>query len=898
MSQRKTDSYYRCLVTATPETLRRLRELSATGSLSADHMMVRAGTLTIVLHSREIERLRAEGMEIKVGDDLLKRAKRVQAETVAAAPLTEADGLLTGFVSSYLDANGILARFATLHTEFPAITQWTDLPHPTLGYDGSQAGLAGPATIKMFRINTTPASTAKPGMLVIAGIHAREWIPPLAAIEFASQLLKTYTPGSTNPAVQAINQLVEELDIIIVPALNPDGINFSHHDFAMWRKNRRHNTPPPMPCAVPAFDHNGVDNNRNYSIFWGDSGSSGDVCSDSFRGPSAFSERENQNIRWIVEQFPNLLTAMDCHSFGEDIFRAHATEASGHPAPVEPRDHNIFLGLEAAMNAAISGVTPGKTYSTGTTNNFAGTGDDYLFLAHRIFGFTLECAQDFQPAIATALVTVQEVAAALRAVAAQTRTLAAQFTFPVNLVHVLDRSGSMVASGYVEPTKNNARRMIDLMSLNDSVGVVSFNQTATTHLGLTAINNPGVYATARAAVDAIAFNGLTSIGAGLQAAGAALAPATGPKAIILLSDGYQNRAPMAETVLPTLPAGTKVNTIALGPQSDQMLLETIAATTGGNYYFSPDELTLHEIYNFVRADATEEDLAMNESANMGSSQTTMTKQVVVDEGAATALFSVAWNNPQISLRVSLRPPNGPVMDLSRVRNVAGRACHALRLRRPQAGVWTLIIERAAGQGAVNIITAAFLRSHLRLRLVAGAKNFIVGQPLSLLAQVREQGRPLSEINGSAIIARPAGSLNSLLADWKKTTPQLPNVPKVQLNAPDALPKAALQALLIRQRLTTQTQQDPLRYLHSTAVLEKFLAESSGSVSGHLQESGLLAGESFANLVLSEIEAAIFVVRGAKTTVAGTHNVLVQITGRSQVNGSVFSRVALRSLFVS
>jgi hypothetical protein len=135
----------------------------------------------------------------------------------------------------------------------------------------------------------------------------------LAAFEFASQLLHNYDPTSTDPDVITINELVEGLDILIVGAGNPDGIDFSHHDEAFWRKNRRPNASAP---ACP-----GVDNNRNFSIYWGEGGSSADPCDyQVYHGPSSFSEAENRNIRHIVEQFPNILTAIDCHSFGEDFY--------------------------------------------------------------------------------------------------------------------------------------------------------------------------------------------------------------------------------------------------------------------------------------------------------------------------------------------------------------------------------------------------------------------------------------------------------------------------------------------------------------------------------------------------------------------------------------------------
>ncbi len=890
----RPEPFFRCEVALEESTLPLIKTMTADGRLSVDHFQARGDRLILVLNRREITMLRTLGMKIKVGPDLLKQSRRVKAEVLERAPAIEADGLQTGFVTQYLDTNGILARFQALHTEFPALTEWTDLPFPTLGYDGSQASLTGPATVKLFRINNTPAVKSKPGLLLIAGHHAREWIPPLVAIEFAEQLLRTYTPGSMNPAVQKINQFVEGLDILIIPAVNPDGINFSHHDSAMWRKNRRPN-PPASPATC-----DGVDNNRNYSIYWGDAGSSGDPCNDSYRGPSGVSEQENRNVIHVLEQFPNILIGVDCHSFGEDIFRAQPTGGI-HIAsePVEPRDHAIFLTLESAMNAAISSVSPGKTYSTGTTNNHAGTCDDYLFLAHRIFGFTVECAQDFQPPIATAVGVVQEVTAALRALADQTLSVATQFTFPVRIVQVIDRSGSMVSFNYAEPAKANARRMIDLMSLNDSIGLVSFNQTATTHLGLTAITDPGVYTTAREAVDAINFQGLTSIGAGLQAAGNVLSSASGPRAIILLSDGYQNRAPFVASVLPTLPAGVKVHTIALGPHSDQALLETIADATGGTYYFSPDEVQLHEIYNYIRAEATEEELALNETLTLPDTEgteATLSRQVVIDEGAAYATFGISWSNLSINLRVTLRPPQGPVMDLSRVRKFNGRAYKVLRLRRPQAGVWSVDIQRQPGGGKLSCTLAAFLRSDLRLRLAPAAKAFVSGKPANVLVQVRDRGKAVTQFRGTTVVARPAASLSMLTRNVKK----LPPVPKGMLEARDALPEPVLQALIIRDRLVKQTKQDPLRYIQTTgAIQQSSMADlmGIGHTNATLSALGLLTAEPASPGLVEGLQSAAAVITHSVTPTPGTYNIKVRVEGRSEVSGRPFVRLGLRSIRV-
>jgi hypothetical protein len=893
-SKDKERSFRRVEVSVDEHTLKLLRMMGADGRISADHFMVRENHAILALSEHDIELLRRMGFEVRVGQDLLEQAGRVKTEKLARRPTVEADGLLSGFVSEYLDTKGILDRFQSLHAEFPALTQWLDLPYPTSGYDGSRAALHGPSTVKLFRITTTPASVSKPGLLLIAGNHAREWIPPLVAIEFTEQLLRTYTPGSSNPGVVTINQMVEGLDVLIVPAMNPDGINFSHHDEAMWRKNRRPN-PPSAPAGC-----DGVDNNRNFSIYWGDAGSSGAPCNEGYRGNAAFSEPENQNVRYIIEQFPNILAAVDCHSFGEDIFRAQPTGGAYISSePVEPRDHDVFLSLEAAMNAAISSVTPGKIYSTGTTNNHAGTCDDYLFLAHRIFGFTVECGQDFQPPIADGLKVVQEVAAALRALARETMQLATSFIFPVAVAHVIDRSGSMVASGYTEPALSNGRRMVDLMSLNDTVAVCSFNQAATTNLSRTSISDPGVFTLAKSAVNAIAFGGWTSIGAGLQAAGHEMVGVSGPKAIVLLSDGYQNRPPWVADVLPALPPGTRVHTIALGPQSDQALLQTIANATGGEYYFSPSELELHEIYNLIRAEAAGEELALNETvAFSGREADEVTLKIVVDEGAAHALISISWSNPDANVHITLSPPQGPITDLSRVRRSDGRAYKLLRIRRPQGGLWSITMRPAPGSGSFSCTAAAFLRSDVRLRLIPAARIFITGKPINVAVQILERQRPLKQFAGKTVVSSPIESIDGLVAEWKRKYGKIPVVPKQILNAHDALPKSILQAQIIRQRVRELTKLDPLRYTVRTGELNipsKLEHDFCSIKNINARDMGLV----FSSLDTGDMlnNSADFAIAIAGTSfVRGTHNIKVVVKGKTG-GGNTFVRVGLRSIMV-
>ena len=117
-------------------------------------------------------------------------------------------------------------------------------------------------------------------------IHAREPAGMMNLMYFMWHLLENY---ATDPNVK---KLLDNLEIYVVPCTNPDGYEYNRSTNpdggGMWRKNRSTNPD----------GSKGVDLNRNFSTFWGDNaGSSGVGSSETYRGPSAFSEPETQAIR-------------------------------------------------------------------------------------------------------------------------------------------------------------------------------------------------------------------------------------------------------------------------------------------------------------------------------------------------------------------------------------------------------------------------------------------------------------------------------------------------------------------------------------------------------------------------------------------------------------------------
>ena len=82
-------------------------------------------------------------------------------------------------------------------------------------------------------------------VVITGGIHAREWIATEMAYLLAEYLIFNYdaNPAPGNPRIRALRNLVNNRNIVIVPMLNPDGIQRSVFGTGggdrLWRKNMR-----------------------------------------------------------------------------------------------------------------------------------------------------------------------------------------------------------------------------------------------------------------------------------------------------------------------------------------------------------------------------------------------------------------------------------------------------------------------------------------------------------------------------------------------------------------------------------------------------------------------------------------------------------------------------------
>ena len=195
----------------------------------------------------------------------------------------------------------------------------------------------GPFEYQVMRIGKQ-RDGSKVGVFLYCQQHAREWPTPLTCLETAERLLRNY---AVDPLTR---ELVDNLDIFILPSSNPDGSHYSMHNFFNMRRTMTNwcveggeETDDPFaanfwqprinPQTTTPYTNNdpssrnqwGVDLNRNNTfatLFDGYIGASHSCTSDTYTGPAEASEPEIKNELWIADTFPNIKFSNNIHSFG------------------------------------------------------------------------------------------------------------------------------------------------------------------------------------------------------------------------------------------------------------------------------------------------------------------------------------------------------------------------------------------------------------------------------------------------------------------------------------------------------------------------------------------------------------------------------------------------------
>ncbi len=443
----------------------------------------------------------------------------------------------------------------------------------------------------------------------------------------------------------------------------------------------------------------------------------------------------------------------------------------------------------------------------------------------------------------------------------------------IDVALVIDKSGSMGNYGYMEPAKTAASTFVGLMQIGDRIGVVSFNQNATVNFPLTTIISEATKTDAQNAISAITSGGATSIGGGIQEGQNQLnnGNTSVHQGMILLSDGQQNSPPMVEDVLPTIPENTDIYTIALGPNSDQVLLNDIAAQTGGFYSFAPDASGLQNIYNTIRANVTGQQVIANFSGSINQGQT-ITHNAPVDGSVTNATFAVTW--PGSDLDLELIDPNGRIINPDTalvdpdIEFSTGNTYEFYTVNSPVAGDWTLkIIAIDLPSGSEDYNASIIGTATLTMDVYFSKNEYGVGEPILISADINEEGTPILNASVTADVLTP--TIASVMA-FRKYRNQ--SIEEEMTNNQESM--TMLHSISKNGVVSYISDEGELFYLNTTITLFDDGAHGDGGANDGI----------YANYFTD-------------TNIEGSYTFTVHASGVSPINGN-FTREATKSTVVN
>ncbi|XP_053616915.1 carboxypeptidase B-like [Plodia interpunctella] len=196
---------------------------------------------------------------------------------------------------------------------------------------------AGPSwegrDIKYLKISTTNFTDAsKPIYFLDATIHAREWVTTPVALYSIHRLVEDLRAQDWD--------LLNDVDWIILPIVNPDGYEYTHTNERLWRRTRSYRPDVNATCY-------GVDANRNFDVAFNTVGVSSNHCDQTYPGTEAFSEPETRYVRDIMlEHLERIQIYLNIHSHGNWVLYGFGN------ASIPDNGVQLFH-VGAAMGAAI-----------------------------------------------------------------------------------------------------------------------------------------------------------------------------------------------------------------------------------------------------------------------------------------------------------------------------------------------------------------------------------------------------------------------------------------------------------------------------------------------------------------------------------------------------------------
>lgn len=366
-------------------------------AISFHHALLEAhyeeGYLVLELNREEMAELRRFGFRIKPATEFLAQRKQmieqVQALNLKRAAAGEGGPdvgvyAIPGY-SCYETVEESFAAAAGFVSSKPNLASWIDI-----GDSWQKKNGLGGYDMRVLKLTNSAIAGSKPKLFINSAIHAREYTTAPLTLEFARWLVNGY--GSNADATW----ILDHHEVHLLLQSNPDGRKKAEGGLS-WRKNTNQ-----AYCGATS-NNRGADLNRNFSQSWnstGGSGSSGNACDLTYRGPSAGSEPEVQAIQnyvrslWPDQRGPNVGDAapattsgihIDIHSYSQLVLWPWGDRST--PAP-----NGTALQTLGRKFAFFNNYTPQQSVGLYPTD---GTSDAVSYGELGVAAYTIELGTSF-----------------------------------------------------------------------------------------------------------------------------------------------------------------------------------------------------------------------------------------------------------------------------------------------------------------------------------------------------------------------------------------------------------------------------------------------------------------------------------------------------------------------
>jgi len=180
--------------------------------------------------------------------------------------------------------------------------------------------------------------------------------------------------------------------ILILPVINVDGLFRIEQNFLELHGDVRKNSR--ITCVDKINDRSciqGVDLNRNYDVhFYGiEDPQTKDPCSEVYRGEAPFSEPETQAVRKLVEENPQIISAMNFHCYGNLWVKPFNYVGKGEADPLlNMKEKELYDNFEKFAPIPLGGIVASALKAV----DYAAPGEasDWMLEKHGIFSFSPE----------------------------------------------------------------------------------------------------------------------------------------------------------------------------------------------------------------------------------------------------------------------------------------------------------------------------------------------------------------------------------------------------------------------------------------------------------------------------------------------------------------------------